>query len=103
MKTQKHLILFPDHATMLEAFENREQGNGYATVKTWARGIRTPTYTTHERLSCGTWRETMYKHEGEDWRMDVAGIQFYGLTVFADVSHEGTRWALSRLRGRRNV
>lgn len=96
---QKHLILFQNHAKMLEGFEGRSQSNGYATVRMWAGGVHTPTYTVHELLPCGVWKETLYKHEQEDWQMDVAGMQFYGLTIFADTSPESIRWALSRVRG----
>lgn len=96
---QRHLILYPDHAKMLAGFESRNQSTGYATVRTWAGGLRTPVYTVHEPLEGGLWKETLYKHEQEDWKQDVSGLEFYGLTIFADTSAEGVRWALSRVRG----
>lgn len=99
VRKQRHLMLFPNHAKMLAAFESRNQSSGYATVRYWAGGLRTPTYTTCETLPCGTQKETLYKHEKENWQQDVSGLEFYGLTIFADTSAEGIRWALSRVRG----
>ena len=98
-RKQRHLILYATHAKMLAGFESRNQSNGYATVRYWAGNSRTPTYTVSERLDCGTWKETLYKHEQEDWQMDVAGFEFYGLTIFSDTSREGVSWAMSRVRG----
>ena len=102
-RKQRHLILFANEEKLLKAWNNRNQsidGGSYATERTWAGNIRTPCYTTHERLPCGVhWKETLWKHEEEDWQEDIAGFEFYGLTIHADNSEEAVRWALSRVRG----
>lgn len=101
-RKQRHLILFANEEKLLKAWRNRNPSitnEAYATERTWAWNVRTPCYTTHERLPCGRWKDTLWKHEEEDWKMDVAGYEFYGLTIHADNSAEAVRWAMSRVRG----
>lgn len=97
-RKQRHLILFANEAKLLKAWEGRNQSRGYATVRYWG-GDRTPCYTTTERLPNGIWKDTLWKHEEENWKQDVAGFEFYGLTIHADNSGEAIRWAMSRVRG----
>lgn len=98
MRKQRHLLLFPNHGKMLAAFEALHPDKGYKMVKSWGT-LRTPAYTYVFRDDNGNDVEHLYKHERENWQQDVSGLEFYGLTIFTGTSAEGTRWALSRVRG----